>query len=280
MKVKQLIEILETYPEDEEVYIGDMYNNHIQPIFKIHEVQDYLSTSKSVRLCEKPHTANDIKTFEDVGENTWYNRYDEFELYDYKTGDLVKLNNDSFEVVYKNLNKDYDKWRECTEYQNPDFESVGGLKKFLNHLDEDMKINLTTEYGCGVINSIRKAEVCYLVGTYDYVDEECRDELFIELGLELFGGGLLSLKESVVPYKSTEVQRVIAKPLIKKFNELGIKLSDEENLEWGGVVEQILSDLYQYYHIYRRVNGSTDCNGYIHLYDEDNPFKIAYDKKV
>ena len=280
MKVKQLIEILKTYPQDEEVYIGDMYDNNPQIIFKIHEVKDYLSTSKSVRLCEKPYSVDDIKTFEDIGENTWYNRYDEFDLYDYESGDLIKLNNDSFEVVYKNLNKNYDRWSECAEYKNPDFMTVGGLKKFLNYLDEDMKINLKSGYDIGVINSIRKGEVCYLVGTYDDVDEECREELFIELGLELFGGGIISLNDSSLPFKSKEVQRVIAKPIIKRFNELGVDLTEEESLQWGQVVEDILMELNEWYEIKRRINGSRDCNGYIHLYDKENPFKIAYETEV
>lgn len=275
MNVKQFIEILQEYPPEEEIFMGDIYNDNDWKIFKVCEIKDSMGDGKTVRICKAPHTVEDIKTFEDIGENNTYNVYDEFKLYSYKTGDCFTWKDDTFTLIYENLVKDNDMWETHNEYYSPDLHYVGGLIKFLQCFDKNTKVNLRLcdGYGSGVIHKAYLENVCYLVGTYDNVDEECQDELFFEYGKELYGGGTLSLQGSELPYKSTELMKILARPIIQKLNEDGKEIPEDDNKRWGKVIDELYDNLVKNFIIRRRVNGSVDSNGYTHLFDKEVPFK-------
>lgn len=274
MKISELITALKEFPQDMEIKCCDAHFNNEWDIFKITEYYDEYDTK--VYLTWKPYLIEDVKAYHkhpNVKKN-WYNPYDKFELRNEK-GDCIVWSDEYCETTYSNI-MDYNDYERNYVYESPNFRTVGGLKNFLKHFKDNMKINITLNDGAtsGVIHKIHKKDIGYLVGNYDYVDEEIYEELFFEYGEELYNGDTISLKNSNIPYNSKELIECLSEPIRDKFIKDKINLTDKENLSWGEVLEKQRNNLYKYYTIHRRLNASRDSNGYYHLFDEEYPFMI------
>ena len=260
MRLDKFIEILKQYPEDSEVYMGNHGTDDNCKIFSVTATDD----GGSVIISNQPHALEHALDLEN-DENTQINKDDTFSLYSIETGDVVEYKYGEYNVKYKNKYRDGDSFDEYQWFSEPNLEYVGGLRRFLSAFDDGMRINIKSgESHAGVIHEIHKSEVCYLVGTYDDVGEECEDELFLIYGVPIScfeGGGSFPLTDNKPWGFSDEINSVIAQPIIKYFTkdgeyELKKIITPQEAKEWGSVIEDIKTELLHYYSFSYRLNGS------------------------
>ena len=270
MKIKDLISVLQCFDEDKEFVLSDFFGEDDSDLFKIMEIDG------RVCLCKPPECWESVKTFEEIGVNTWYNIYDEFHMYQRSTGDYVNYKYGDLKVGYENLIKDKEVYDDYQLYRSDDFRTVGGLKKFFDGVPDGTPLNIiiSDEENSGKIHSIKKYTNEYLTGTIDNVDYELVEELGLVFGVKLYGSDdSLSLEGGRVWFGDDEVKFLLSDMLSQFFKDMNHHLSSHEKLKWGFFIENFWRELTNYYNIYRKVNGSTDSNGLVHLHDKKNVFK-------
>ena len=273
MKVRDLKKLLANYDDDLEIRIHDNSTFVTENLFGL-GVQDNI-----LFLLSNPKTIQHLKSLKMVLQDVQFNVDDTFSLYDEKTGDVLEFKNNKITLNYEN--KYDDDYTVYEIYDDPDFETAGGLIRFLQAFPKSTPINISIgDCRTGAIHEIRKENVCYLVGTMDDVDEECQEELFLEYGVrisEWCGGGTHTLHDNTPDPFTKEVQGVIAEPIKNYFSQDGKlnlqdTLTEDEARNWGIIIEEIVSNIYKYYNLHYRINGSLDSNGYTHPYDKNEFF--------
>lgn len=270
MKIKDLKLLLGEFDEDLEIILSDYYSDWDKDIFQLSQVRGKYGGESYVRLCSAPECVEDLNWVDENAEKTVFDIHSSFNLYDCSTGDYVNYQNGELNTIYHNISEDTQSCDEDEVYESTDFLTSGGLRKFFAGVPNGTPVNIKI---CGIgnlkIQSIRKYDCEYLCGTIDNVDYYNQTELFLIPSIELYGGKLLSLKDSVIWWnEKDEILQLIDSVLREFFME-----SKDIN-----IVEEIYKKLCKYYHIHRRVNGSSDSNGLVHLYDENNPF-MKYSKE-
>lgn len=268
MKLEKFIEMLKEYPMDAEIQLYDKYSYH-KDIFKIVK----LAYDDKVLLCPLQSCLELIGEDDDEYEKVSYNVDDTFETYSGKTWDTVTGTIDDFKVMIKAEGNEYD---EEVSYNDDSFSHVGGLVRFLSSFPDDTPVNIKSgEAHTGVIHEITKRTIEYFTGVDPRdgdVISDFSDELFIEFGVPVSGyegGGSFPLKDNYPISYSDEVPKVIAEPIQKYFNDKNITLSEIEKKEWSDVVIAVKDNIYKYYQLHYRLNGSWDSNGYFHPYDKN-----------
>lgn len=268
MKLEKFIEMLKEYPGDAEIQLYDKYSYH-KNIFKIVK----LAYDDKVLLCPLQSCVELIGADDEEYEKVSYNVDDTFETYSGKTWDTVSGTVDDFKVMIKAEGNEYD---EEVSYNDDSFSHVGGLVRFLSSFPDDTPVNIkSSEAHTGVIHEITKRTIEYFTGVDPRdgdVISDFSDELFIEFGVPVSGwdgGGTFPLRDNYPWYSSGEVEKVIAEPIREYFKENDITLSEEEAHKWSDVTRVIKDNLYKYYSLTYRLNGSWDSNGYFHPHDKD-----------
>ena len=271
MILKDFIKLLKEFPEDKPVHIG------IKGYWSSEDIMMVTLKDDQIHILTKPEILEEIPEIVENSNKIKYNLYDTFSLYSLNNGDILEYNNEQYNIIFKNIFKGEQSFDEYEEYYDKELSYVGGLKKFLQAFPDNMKVNIKVgDYHTGIIHNIEKKNISYLIGTYDNVDEEYYDELFLQYGIPISGyegGGSVPLTDNTPDIWSDEVSKVIAEPIINYFKENNISLTIKENKEWGGIVEEIKNKLFQNYHLEYRLNGSWDSNGYFHPYNEKELFK-------
>lgn len=275
MNVSDLICVLEQFPSDCGVFLGDCFCCDVKNLFAVYD-----DGVGGVVLCDSPECVDGVGFLKENMGKVWFNVYDSFTLYDSMSGDYVSYRDGDLYGLYENLNSDICSCNDFDCYMSDDFLTVGGLKKFFDGVPNGTPVNLIVREGIeqGVINSIQKFDVEYLTGDVENVEYENITELGLVFGLPLYGSDdSLKLNDSVLKYEEEEIENLIKTNLKSFFTENNINLSDNEKESWLDFVVRLCESLHNYYDIYRRVNGSVDSNGLLHLYDMNEPFKKIND---
>lgn len=264
MKIKDLKLLLSEFDDDLEIILSDYYGNWDKDIFQLSHVSSVYGGESYVRLCSAPECVEDLNEFDENAVKTVFNIHSVFNLYECSSGDYVNYQNGQLNRIYPNIVDDTLACDDDKVYKSDDFLTAGGLRKFFAGVPDGTPVNIKI---CGIgnlkISIIRKCDCEYLCGTIDNVDYYNQTELFLIPSIELYGGDLLSLKDSIIWWNEKEEVLQLIDSVLKEFS---IESKDKN------VVEEIYKKLCKYYHIHRKVNGSSDSNGLVHLYDKDKPF--------
>ena len=280
MKLGKFIEMLKEYPMDAEIQLYDKYG-YDKNIFKIGK----LAYDNKILLSPLQSCLEEIGADDEEYEKVSYNVDDTFNTYSYTSDNTVSGTVDDFKVMIKAEDVEYS---DEVSYKDDSFSHVGGLVKFLSSFPDDMPVNLKCcESHSGVIHEITKMTIEYFTGVDPRdgdVISDFSDELFLEFGVPVSGwdgGGTFPLRDNYPWYSSGEVEKVIAEPLRDYFKEHNIHLSEDEANKWSDIVRAIKDNLYKYYSLTYRLNGSWDSNGYFHPFDKDELYiKPKFEEEI
>ena len=263
MKTSEFITALQEFPEDSEIYIADSDGEFKSPIFKLMHFKEWncLGVSTVPRYVAVAHMTRN------VGDKRWINPYDNFYMWDDQSNIMKwsesKYNKTRLEIAYKQSNDDYDKWySDMIEFQE-DFHTVGGLIKILRNFDKNNTINLQTGQGLMSIHSVRKESREYISGHPDALEYPVFDEIDLVAGFNT-DKGMISVEDSGLTW--FELRDLIEDKLLE-YKEKG-------DMTIAEVADKLSRELTSNYRFNCRINGSIDCNGFIHMFDNGAiPFK-------